>query len=180
MRSFVMRSTAMSTTAPIVQLTGGAAASQTPVHPALAGVPVAVEPDAASAEIPRREPRGGDWEIGLVLVGATQWINQAKRLVVLSSVQLGAEPAPGPCWHVSVVSTTRAGFACVAPDAAVDLVRRDFDLLGAEEDNHVPHGKARNLWLPVRHEHQGVECSCKEDETPHRDGAYVWRDVPEK
>jgi len=51
-----------------------------------------------------------------------------------------------------------------ATDAEMDIVRRDFDMEDAEEDNHSP-GVARHLFRPA-HLPKGTVgiCGCKEDE----------------
>lgn len=57
-------------------------------------------------------------------------------------------------------------------DREMAVVRHDFDMHDAEEDNHQP-GRIRNLFLPL-HLPRGTEgiCDCKSDETEvvERDG----------
>lgn len=50
-------------------------------------------------------------------------------------------------------------------------------LEGAEEDNHVPHGKVRNFWRPVAELLVGKECECKAEEPVIREdkGDFIWR-----
>ena len=64
----------------------------------------------------------------------------------------------GPTWHVSV---SRRGRRRPTP-AELRPILRDFDMLDAEEDNHMP-GRARHFFLPVDPRYRGV-CDCKETE----------------
>jgi len=141
--------------------------------------PAMARPDDSTDALRRRAPRSGEWELVAVWPGGTRWLNVSHRISVLSSVSNVDEPDPGPQWHVSVALVDALGAPAVAPDAAVKLVRENFDMLAAEEDNHVPNGRVRNLWLPIRTALVGVPCSCKAEEEPHEgEGGYVWRDVP--
>lgn len=57
------------------------------------------------------------------------------------------------------------------------MVIRQFDMLGSEEDNHVPSGFVRNFFNPVAEHLIGIECPCKATEpTMVEDkGEFVWR-----
>lgn len=139
--------------------------------------------DRSSAETPRRMPtacRG--YELTATYPPFTVWTNPELMASVLSSVDFVDEPEPSLQWHVSITRIGQAG-PLVADDALVRTVLEDFDMSvareRAEEDNHVPFGKARNFWLPVPEHLRGVPCPCKASETPHRRGAYTWRDVPQ-
>jgi hypothetical protein len=90
---------------------------------------------------------------------------------VLSALEIANAPDGNgaiPQWHVSI---SKQG---ARPDAdTVARVLRDFDLEGAEEDNHHP-GVARHFWMPVDPTRR-VDCECKSDETvvTEADG-YQW------
>ncbi|AHC47973.1 hypothetical protein AX27061_3513 [Achromobacter xylosoxidans NBRC 15126 = ATCC 27061] len=55
----------------------------------------------------------------------------------------------------------------------------EFDLIDANEDNHVPSGRVRNFWRPVADRWAGYECPCQENEPAMREdkGDFVWRGV---
>lgn len=87
----------------------------------------------------------------------------------LEEVELpGGEGLTGPTWHLSV---SRLGKRPRERD--VEHALRDFELVGAEEDNHHPGG-ARHFFLPVDPAYQG-QCECKttEDVIVEPDG-YAW------
>ncbi len=64
----------------------------------------------------------------------------------------------GPTWHVSLM---RRGRRRPSNDEVRKFLR-DFDLVGAEEDNHMP-GLARHFFQPVDPAFRGV-CECKTTE----------------
>lgn len=74
----------------------------------------------------------------------------------------------GLTWHASV---SRRGKRPLPRD--VEHFRRDFGLLGAEEDNHHP-GAARHYFMPLD-ERERRDCECKATETTltEKDG-YRW------
>lgn len=78
----------------------------------------------------------------------------------------------GPEYHISI---SKNGARCSSFEAK--WVLSAFGLNGAEEDNHVPHGIARNFWRPVAERLIGLECACKKEEIAVREdkGDYVWR-----
>lgn len=91
---------------------------------------------------------------------------QKGALCVLSSAVVAKyHEVTGPQNHVSVsiygghTPTKRR-----ATDEEISLVRREFDMDDAEEDNHSP-GVARHLFLPL-HLPRGTVgiCECKDDE----------------
>lgn len=87
-----------------------------------------------------------------------------KDVLVFSAVE---KTNRGFEWHVSVslASPVIGGSARRAPRSVVRKVRRDFGLEQAEEDNHVPHGFVRNLWLTCDPDHRG-ECECVDEGPP--------------
>lgn len=116
---------------------------------------------------------------GIRIYAAEAW--QYRGVLVISAVE---EPVGDDgsgdlvlSWHLSV--TEHGG----RPGRrAMESVRRDFGMTEAEEDNHAPGMKLRDLWLPVDPARR-VGCACKEVEQPiievagHGDDAepYVWR-----
>lgn len=74
----------------------------------------------------------------------------------------------GPQWFVSVSS--QGG----RPSAAqVERALRDFNMVGAEEDNHLP-GISRQFWLPVDPARRvGCECKATEETVVEPDG-FTW------
>jgi hypothetical protein len=93
-------------------------------------------------------------------------------LCVISCVEV-AEEKLGPEFHVSV---SKMGQRCSSEEAA--WVVEQFDMLGADEDNHVPFGKVRNFWKPVAEKLHGYVCPCENDEQAIKEdkGDYVWRE----
>lgn len=84
------------------------------------------------------------------------------KLVVVSTLDVAELPdgsgEVGPQWHVSI-SIDDLRRPRRATDEECERTLRDFDLVGAEEDNHEP-GRARHFWLPVDPARR-VECECK-------------------
>lgn len=77
-----------------------------------------------------------------------------------------------PHYHISISKYPQR---CDSKEAK--WVLRQFDLEGAEEDNHVPHGIVRNFFRPVADNLVGMECPCKKDEPAIKEskGDYIWR-----
>ncbi|WP_174976725.1 hypothetical protein [Burkholderia aenigmatica] len=109
------------------------------------------------------------------------WFHRESRLFVISAVEVAAPEggiSKGPEYHVSISLQTSDGTArCTSADALFVLAA--FELLEAEEDNHVPNGRVRNFWRPIADNLVGLECACKADEPAivEDKGDYVWRGV---
>lgn len=112
-----------------------------------------------------------------------RWLHYATNIQVLSAVEVATDKdgsSNGPEYHISVSKMTwPCGFF---KPARVDTneakwTLAEFGLDGAEEDNHVPNGIARNFWRPVASGLIGKECRCKAEEVVIREnkGDYVWR-----
>ena len=101
------------------------------------------------------------------------WRHREQGLFVISAVEV-AEQERGPDYHVSI---SRRGGRCSRAQAK--MVLRHFDMLDAEEDNHVPYGYVRNFFLPVNANLVGKECPCKADEPAivEDKGEFTWRPV---
>lgn len=102
------------------------------------------------------------------------------RLAVLSAVEVMEDENKGPEYHLSISKQTMSGpQRCDSNEATWVLV--EFNLSGAEEDNHVPHGIVRNFWRTVAEPLIGQECECKASEPIIREdkGDYIWRPAPE-
>ncbi len=102
----------------------------------------------------------------------------ARGLNVISAVEVATdpgEPDKGPEYHISI---SRDGKRCSSSDAKQVLA--DFEIDGAEEDNHVPNGVVRNFWRPVAEHLIGLECPCKASEPLMAEdkGDFVWRGTP--
>lgn len=135
-----------------------------------------------------KRPAGPGWRKGepppawatLGFTGET-WIHLENRLQVISAVEVandGDGIDKGPEFHVSI-STWRGGTTARCSSADALWVLGQFDLLDAEEDNHVPNGMVRNFWRPVADKLVGIECACKDAEPAMREdkGDYIWRGV---
>lgn len=84
-------------------------------------------------------------------------------LITISTLDLAEYPdgkGIGLQWHVSI---SRPGLPFRrATDAEIARALEDFDLVGAEEDNHEP-GRSRHFWQPLDPSHR-VDCECKTTE----------------
>lgn len=104
------------------------------------------------------------------------WFHPASGLCVISAVEVAKDGdgiERGPEYHVSI---SREGYRrCTSQEAR--MVIKQFDMEGAEEDNHVPYGIVRNFWRPVAEKLIGLDCACKETEPVivEDKGDYVWR-----
>lgn len=97
------------------------------------------------------------------------------KIMVISAVEVAKDADGidrGPEYHISISKDGRR----ITTQEAKEVLRQ-FDLHGAEEDNHVPHGIVRNFWRPVADRFVGLECACKDNEPAIKEdkGDYVWR-----
>lgn len=135
-----------------------------------------------------RRPTGSGWvqdtppapAVTLGFEGET-WLHVPSRLTIISAVEVATPEGgidKGPEYHISISKWTPNGPARCS-SAAASWVLAVFDLIEAEEDNHVPGGIVRNFWRPVADRFVGIECSCKADESAIAEdkGDYVWRGV---
>lgn len=107
------------------------------------------------------------------------WRHDPQMLGVMSAVEVATDKDGidrGPEYHISI-SKQHKGNPCRCTGDEARFVLRAFELDGAEEDNHVPHGIVRNFWRTVAEPLIGLECACKADEPAIREdkGDYVWR-----
>lgn len=103
------------------------------------------------------------------------WMLEGQGITALSAVEVAHDPDQpdvGPEYHLSI---SRNGGRIDSQGAA--WVLRQFGLEDATEDNHVPHGVARNFWRPVADNLSGIECGCKDEEPAMVEdkGDYIWR-----
>lgn len=113
---------------------------------------------------------------------AESWAHRETRLCVISAVEVAADADgidKGPEYHVSVSLLDRNMRTARCSSADALWVIAQFDLLDAEEDNHVPGGLVRNWWRPIADHLAGIECACKDDEPAIREdkGDFVWRGI---
>ena len=83
-------------------------------------------------------------------------------------------------YHISISKPVRPGVTKRCDSNEARWVLSQFNLEGAEEDNHVPGGRVRNFWRPVANSLVGIECECKESEPAiiEDKGDFVWRVAP--
>jgi hypothetical protein len=118
-----------------------------------------------------RRPSGGDWKfVDLVPSSngeiAAAWLHRT-GVGVLSALE---KTDTGDLeWHVSVSYRGK-----VATGEQVRFALAAFDMISAEEDNHVPHGYVRNFWLPVNPERRGAPCKCKDESPLFVEGEYAY------
>ena len=129
----------------------------------------------AAPKSPRRRQLGGQWVQGSPPSFAPwveAWLLSTGGIRVLSAVEWAEfHGRPEETWHLSI-----AGAGMRATDLQVALALRDFDMRGAEEDNHQP-GVARNFWRLTRLAPGDLQvCDCKSDETTvvEHDG-FTWQ-----
>lgn len=131
-------------------------------------------------------PTGPGWEcLGPVVIRAgypcDRWHHRGTHLNVMSAVEVAADKDGidrGPEYHVSISRWDwERGKPVRCSSADARWVLQQFQLDGAEEDNHVPSGVVRNFWRTVAEPLVGLECACKADEPAIREdkGDYVWR-----
>jgi hypothetical protein len=99
------------------------------------------------------------------------------KIMVISAVEVAKDADGidrGAEYHISI---SKNGGRCTSQEAKTVL--EQFEIYGAEEDNHVPGGVVRNFWLPVADRFVGLECACKDAEPAIKEdkGDYVWRGV---
>lgn len=123
----------------------------------------------------------GDWTYAhaasvqaTALIGTSTFAYHRGALRVLSSAET-VEYRGIICPHNHVSVSAHPSLGRRPTDDEMDLVRADFDMADAEEDNHQP-GRIRNLFLPL-HVPRGTTgvCDCKADEeqVTESDG-FVW------
>ena len=136
------------------------------------------------ADVDRKRPAAGrPWTPTEIGQNWTVYRHDHTGAMVVSAVELVRDSAGKDHleWHVSVSGprASRAG------TGLVDVVRRHFDMGDAIEDNHVPNGVVRNLWLRVNPDERG-DCECvgeREEVYPipgvgEDGGEYLYRDAP--
>jgi hypothetical protein len=124
--------------------------------------------------IKAKRPTGSKWQLLSPFQNGGAWERRGVR--VLSTIDQAKLPRTdliGPQWHVSISN----GGKFRPMQAEVDRALQDFNMVGAEEDNHHP-GVARHFWMPIDPAFR-VDCECKEDEVlvTERDG-YKWTNDP--
>ena len=126
-------------------------------------------------------PKSPDWKQYIVPFRAEfpleRWMH-VSGINVLSAVEVMSDEDKGPEYHLSITfynPRTKQVERC--DSNAARWVVSEFGMDGAEEDNHVPSGKARHFWRTVREDLIGQECKCKafEPAIVEDKGDYVWR-----
>jgi hypothetical protein len=127
-------------------------------------------------------PSGADWRGPFVVsLGVSDgypcqmWeydVRSGFSFRVLSAVEVATDKdgkSNGPEYHLSMSrqsfnfnGTPMGPRRCSSVDAA--WILEQFRLDGAEEDNHVEGGIARNFWRPVAEPLIGRDCECKSSE----------------
>lgn len=132
------------------------------------------------------KPKNKDW-IELAVppqmrhesIAITCWAHPELRFCAISAIEKAMDKDGidrGPEYHLSF-SKDNNGIKVRCDSNEVKWLLDQFGLEGAEEDNHVPHGIARNFWRTVREDMIGLECGCKETEPIMKEnkGDYIWR-----
>jgi hypothetical protein len=128
-----------------------------------------------------KKPKGPGWKcVGPLPYNAGYeswvWDHYEKGIRVGSAVEVDHTDNIGPEYHISVSFQGR--YRC-SPELA-EWAKKEFDMEGATEDNHVPGGFCRNYWKPVASKLIGKPCDCWDEETPMIEdkGSYIWRAQP--
>lgn len=131
-------------------------------------------------------PTGSGWVGGRdvsKLIGSAYetiaWMHPESGMRVLSAVEVAIEPGieKGPEYHISISKGRHVGDVQRCTSQEAQWVLAQFGLDGAEEDNHVNRGLARNFWRPVAENLVGIECKCKNDEPVIKEdkGDFIYR-----
>lgn len=123
-----------------------------------------------------RQPLGNEWKRNPDWQHCRVYSHRRAGVGVLSAVEIvqGEDGRVTREWHVSVSMLNGS----VADNLVMAMVRRDFGMEDAFEDNHQP-GVVRNLWLCVDPSDRRPQCECVDKERPHEHGPRVWREAPE-
>lgn len=144
--------------------------------------------DGVRSVIACLRPQTGGWrelptQLGdpLLAMGypARAYFHPRSMIQVISAVEVASDAAcDGPEYHLSISRSTPSGVTRVDSNDA-RWVLGCFKLEGAKEDNHVPHGRARNFWRPVAGDWVGVRCHCEDEEPAIREnkGDFIWRGI---
>ncbi len=125
-----------------------------------------------------KTPKGGFWQFDqpwqVLGYPGERWFS-VRGHIVITAVEVAAteEIELGPEYHVSV--SFRGGRM---PAASIPWFLKEWDMEGADEDNHVPNAIARHFWKPVAEKYHGYVCPCKENEHAIVEGDYIWRPLP--
>lgn len=97
-------------------------------------------------------------------------------ITVISAVEVAYDEndiEKGPEYHISI--SKGRNVRCDRNESK--FVLKEFDMLDADEDNHVPNGFVRNYWKPVNENLIGHICPCKDTEPAIKEnkGDFVWR-----
>lgn len=87
-------------------------------------------------------------------------------LRVISAIELVDDK---PEFHISMTDNGER-----IPASLVDVILRQFDAVGFNEDNHLS-GKARHFWKPITSDKPDI-CPCQDNEKPTVEGDYTWRE----
>ena len=142
--------------------------------------------DGAHAIVSTLSPKGNRWE---KIPGAQRFtfgypsqafMHKGSGLFAISAVEVASDEDGinrGFEYHISISKPVAPGITERCSSTEAKWVLDQFALDGAEEDNHVPHGKVRNFWRTVATPLIGLECECKAEEPAIREdkGDFVWR-----
>jgi hypothetical protein len=116
--------------------------------------------DGKRCIIPVLRPKGDGWT---EVPGANRFslgfparaFSYKDGLFVISAVEVASDKDGkdrGFEYHISISRPISPGLTSHCSSNEARWVLDQFGLEGAEEDNHVPHGKVRNFWRPVAEE----------------------------
>lgn len=131
-----------------------------------------------SGEAKRPKPTRGWLYVDRIRTGPDSYADlwRSGTLIALSGYEMSEKKLPSglelllPHYHVSVSDNGRR-----ASDDAVRSVLADFDMEGADEDNHLS-GIARNFWMVADGRKREPPCECKAtEETIVEPDGYQWQ-----
>lgn len=137
------------------------------------GIKSIIKPLAPKGNGWREVPADQKYSMGYPL---RVFFHDESGLAVMSAVETVLSEDLGAEYHISISKQNNGQIdRCDSQEAK--WVLRQFNIEGAEEDNHVPYGKVRNFWRPVANNLVGLECKCKasEPEIKENKGDYIWR-----
>lgn len=132
-------------------------------------------PQRCAADPRSPQPKGSGWVLRMCYMQDGDVIHRWENgdIIACSSRHHGVESHHSklivPCFHVSI---SQCGHR--ASDDVIRSVLADFNLEGAEEDNH-SSGMARHFWLDEGRDVQ-PDCECKKtEETIVEPDGYRWQ-----
>lgn len=122
---------------------------------------------------------GSGWEFGGYIMGDKAAYRHASGMIVLAEFTMMSVDGMEDIATMQHLVSLSVPYGRRPNDRELRMVRRDFDMADAEEDNHEP-GRARKLFLIADPELRAKHaiCACKDTEIQHVEpDGYRWSEV---